>query len=73
MQTYQDHLCKCNMCDTVMIDENAQPDARLYSYDEKAYCKELDETVENMAREDDMGDAFWACSECLTDNYLTDL
>ena len=56
-----------------MIDENAQPGARLYSYDEKAYSKELDETVENMAREDDMGDAFWACSECLTDNYLTDL
>lgn len=61
------HLCKCNNCDTVLIDENPQIGA-----------KELELTgneveMEYIKVEGTDNHYFWACLICKTDDYLTDL
>jgi len=65
------HLCKCNNCGTVMIDQNPQVGAKLHKLTgqevEMQYIKGLVES-NNVDEE-----FFWACPVCLTDGYLTDM
>ena len=58
------NLCKCNNCDTVLIDENPQTGA-------KKYKSPLD--AENMDYLKDGEEYFWACPKCETDDDLIDL
>lgn len=69
--SFKTELCKCNNCETIMVDENPQVGAKRYLVrDGKTH---LNEVVEQMERLDDMGTEFWGCPNCLTDEYLTDL
>lgn len=65
------HLCKCNNCGLVMIDQNPQIGATLYELTGKEvqmqYIPGLTKN-ENQEKE-----YFWACPKCLVDDYLTDL
>lgn len=51
------NLCTCLNCDSILIDTNAKPDAKLYDID-KCPCDIL---IDNN------------CPNCLTDEYLTDI
>ena len=57
----EDHLCKCNKCDNILIDKNPQVDAKKFQL--KGNEKELIK----------VNNEFWGCPECLTDDYLIDL
>lgn len=57
------HLCKCNKCNSILIDENPQV---------KAKERETTGEEKKMVWIDDEG-GFWACPICLTDGYLVDL
>ena len=61
----KDYLCKCNNCDSVLIDMNPQTDAV-----KKALPKGAKYMNYIWDKEDEM--FFWACPECDTDEYLTD-
>jgi hypothetical protein len=54
------NLCKCNNCDSILIDTNPQVGASLFT----GNIRQLDElvSVEDMR----------ACPKCNTDEYLTD-
>ena len=56
-----EYICKCNNCDSLLIDNNPQVDAKQYDVDSLG----LDElvSIEDMR----------ACPNCKTDDYLTDL
>lgn len=60
------NLCKCNNCNSILIDQNSQIGAKEYELKgeeiEMQYC--TDEQGEN---------GFWACPICETDEYLIDL
>ena len=60
------HLCKCNNCDSILIDQNSQVGA-----------KELELTGNELemqyTKDKETGDYFWACPLCETDGYLIDL
>lgn len=79
----KDYLCKCNNCDYILIDKNPQTDAIKLEVPDDA--KEMvmlgsplgnivtEEQAMSIAREQKIEpDLFWACPECLTDEYLTD-
>ena len=57
------NLCYCNNCDSVLINENPQTDAKVY---------EAGEAKQMIAIHDYEGH-YWACPVCLTDDYLRDL
>lgn len=59
------HICKCNNCENVMFDENptGEPKVSMKKY----------RHASAMVQAEDEGGVFWACPECLTDSYLTDL
>ena len=57
-------LCKCNSCDTILIDENPQVNSPLL---------EIPSGAVNMVQLEDNGEVFWACPNCETDEFLTDL
>lgn len=67
----QAHLCKCNNCGTVMIDQNPQINGTLHELKgnevEMQYVPAL---IETTIQEKEY---FWACPICLTDDYLNDL
>ena len=57
------YLCKCNNCETVMVDENPQVNARkhnTYNVDVKAMLF-------------DSNNLCWVCPVCNTDDFLIDL
>lgn len=56
-------LCRCNNCGTIMIDENPDDQPELTA----------PENVKNMKELNDIGGFYWACPECLTDEYLQDM
>ena len=60
------NICKCNKCDTLLYDENAQIGGKLY--DESKF------NLEQMIKIDDRNDNsyYWACPHCETDSYLVD-
>ena len=57
-------ICKCNNCERLLIDENAQVGA------EKVEVGNM--KVHSMIYINDYDNNFWACPHCLTDAYLTD-
>jgi len=61
------NLCKCNNCDSILIDKNPQINAK--EYDEKS-----DDVIKasEMIQLDDDG-YYWACPVCMTDEFLDDL
>lgn len=63
------NLCKCNYCDSILIDENPQVGAPLY--DLKDYPQAL-EMQRVSAVINDPETEYWACPNCLTDSFLTD-
>lgn len=78
------YLCKCNNCDTVLIDRNPQDDAKQFSLEGKEQEMVLlgspygailtaQEAIQEAYEYKIEPDLFWACPNCLTDEYLTDL
>ena len=61
----KDYLCKCNNCDSILIDMNPQIDAT-----EKEVPKDAKYMDYLWDKEGEM--YYWACPECETDDYLTD-
>lgn len=55
-------LCKCNNCDSILIDQNPQIGAK--ELDTKDYP-----TIKQMMWKDD----HWVCCVCKTDEFLIDL
>jgi len=65
------NLCKCNKCDSILIDQNPQIEANLYT---PQGC-ELTMNYYGVKTEDtdeDLKNA-WVCPICNTDKFLTDL
>lgn len=62
----KDYLCKCNMCGTIMRDENPQVDAPMLDVDA------IGKPVEQMIQVYENKIPLWACPNCETDSYLTD-
>lgn len=58
-------LCKCNNCESILIDENPQIGAK--ELEVPGNAKEMIQVQE------DGGTFFWACPECKTDEYLMDI
>lgn len=63
------HLCKCNHCDNVLIDENPQIGAKEYDLNDYPNAMEMQRVS---AVINDPETEYWACPVCLTDGYLTD-
>lgn len=59
-----DYLCKCNNCDTILVDRNPQ---------ENAFKLPLQGNEEEMECIKDEDGVFWGCPHCKTDGYLMDL
>jgi hypothetical protein len=62
------YLCKCNNCDTILLDQNSQISAEKHlvdhtKIDDMQYIK--DENSQDQ-------EYFWGCPICMTDSYLTD-
>jgi hypothetical protein len=57
-------LCICNNCDTILIDENPQVDAKKHK---------LKGGEQSMVFIESEGDFIWACPRCETDGFLADL
>jgi hypothetical protein len=63
------NLCKCNNCDSVLIDQNPQIKAKEYPLT----GKELDMQWTGGLVEFKDDDPYWVCPNCMTDDYLIDL
>lgn len=61
----KDYLCKCNNCNSILLDQNPQTGA---------VKQELSRfpTIKHMKYVKNGEDSFWACPICQTDEYLTD-
>lgn len=57
-------LCKCNNCDTVMIDQNPKSDTPEF---------EIPDNATDMQFIDAASGGFWACPVCEDDGYLMDI
>lgn len=60
------NLCKCNNCDSILLDQN--PQVRAKQYDLGKYSN-----IKHMEYLKDKGGNFWGCPICKTDDFLTDL
>jgi len=60
------NLCKCNNCDSILLDQNPQIGAK--EHDLGQYPN-----IKHMQYETDENGGFWTCPICETDAYLTDL
>jgi hypothetical protein len=61
------YLCKCNNCDSILIDRNPQVNAIPLKTPENAI-----EMVMIGSPLEMNSNLFWACPICLTDEYLND-
>ena len=62
------NLCKCNNCDTILLDQNSQINAEQHLVDLTKV-----ETMQYMKDENTQDqEYFWACPICMTDSFLTD-
>lgn len=59
------HLCKCNNCGSILIDENPKHNAPLYDLKDFSHA-------DNMISWREDGDILQVCPTCLTDAYLQD-
>ena len=57
-----EYLCKCNMCDTILIDKNPQVDAKKIEIHSEM----------NVLLMEKNEDGYWVCPNCNTDDYLSD-
>ena len=57
-------LCKCNNCDSILIDMNPQVGA--------VQCELTGDELEMQFCQEDEG-GYWGCPVCMTDAYLIDL
>jgi hypothetical protein len=62
MAKIQANLCRCNKCEQIFINQNAQADAEVFEVEENQY-PDLQYTP----------DGTWVCPTCETDDYLIDL
>ena len=60
----KDYLCKCNNCDTILLDQNPQINQPLV---------EVPKVTLGMVQLEDEGGFFWACPKCSTDSFLKDV
>lgn len=77
------YICKCNNCDSILIDKNPQFEAlkhNIYLDDNKEFVNENGISVLEMVSlkepnpdPDAETEYFWACPKCETDGYLVDL
>ena len=67
------NLCKCNNCESVLIDQNPQIGAKEYKLNgnelEMQYFGESGVKDKNGKNNEN----YWGCPICLTDDYLIDL
>ena len=63
----KEYLCKCNNCDSILIDRNPQVNATKFEVPDNA----LEMAMISSTLEID-ANLFWACPICLTDEYLND-
>lgn len=68
--SFKTELCKCNKCDTIMVDENPQVGQTLHVITDG--LTDDGKMVEELEYCDDMDSFFWGCPCCLTDDFLTD-
>ncbi len=62
------NFCICNNCGSVLLDENPLNNASVLDINEYLEMVQVEETTES-------GETcyFWACPNCLTDYYLSDM
>lgn len=65
--TYKHYLCKCNMCDTIMFDENPGKNSVLID------ITAIEKPINHMIQFHDGNEFYWGCPNCSTDRYLMDL
>ena len=65
------NVCKCNNCDTLLIDENPQIDGQKYDLTNDLHKMVLREDIDEVDRTE--SHYYWACPNCLTDGFLTDI
>ncbi len=61
------HFAKCLNCDTILVDENPQTDAKLIE------VKDGEFEYMQWVNEEADGTGFWACPNCQTDGHLIDV
>ena len=61
----KDYLCKCNNCDSILLDQNPQTEAIKHELGKYP-------TIKHMRYIQGEENSFWACPICKTDEYLTD-
>lgn len=61
------YLCKCNMCDAIMFDENPGENSILID------VTIIDKPINYMIQFHDDSEFYWGCPNCSTDSYLMDL
>lgn len=61
------YLCKCNMCDAIMFDENPNVNSIPIA------VTTIEKPINHMIQLRDDSGFYWACPNCLTDSYLMDL
>ena len=61
----KDYLCKCNKCNSVLIDKNPQFGAVEYTL--------IGNEKDMVLLVDFDGDIYYGCPKCETDDYLIDL
>jgi len=64
------NLCKCNNCDSILIDQNPQINAKEYYL--KGTELEMQYIPSIIEKGNVVDGAFWACPICMTDGYLDD-
>ena len=60
------NLCKCNMCGSILFDENPYRDSPIN-------ITTIKKPIEHMVQLHDGGGIYWACPNCSTDEYLMDI
>lgn len=61
------YLCKCNMCDAIMFDENHSENSVLIE------ITTIEKPIDHMIQFHDGSEFYWSCPNCSTDSYLMDL
>ena len=61
------YLCKCNMCDAIMFDENPGENSILID------ITKIEKPINHMIQFRDGDEFYLGCPNCSTDSYLMDL